>query len=301
MSEFAWIGTTGLWVTTTNWSPNGTPGAGDIIVLDGRAVGPLTGNPATSVQLAAIKQYMSCPAIAAFGTPAAPIACFADNVEVGMEATDGSSGGGAEFHINAGTNAGGKMVVYNSKSAGTSGQDPVTLKTGTPGSGTHSVYVAGGTLGIATAAPADAATIATIGMTGGRLNLGSGMVTGWTLTTNGTAKAFVRTATSGAIIMYGGEVTTEGVGLIATVTLYGGTYFCNHRVAGSASITTLTLGGSAPTSPTIDFRGDPAAITVTNYTEVKGRELRASSGQVTVTTPTQPSLGNSTTRTVSLS
>lgn len=294
--------TDATWTNANNWDPtSGPPGAGDSVRFNGKSTRSLTGNPAGSPQLASIKQYMSMQY--AVGTPSAPIAVCADNVEIGLESTDGSSGGGAQFHINAGTNAGSKFVIYNTPSTGTTGLDPVTIKTGTPGSGNHELYIEGGTVGVATGAPGDAATIATIGMTGGRLNLGSGMVTGWSLnlTGSGNPKAFTNTATSGTITLYAGECTTEGTGLIATVTLYGGSLFCNHRVSGSASITTLTLGGNNPSTPTIDLRGDPAGITITNTTLVKGRIVRATSGQITFANAPTLSAGNSTTTTIGLS
>lgn len=294
-TTFDWLGATGLWNTTTNWDPTGTPGAGDTVRFNGRAIGPLTTSPTSSPQLAAIKQYMSCAY--AFGTPSAPIAVFADNVEVGLEATDGSSGGGAQFHINAGTNDGSKMVVYNTTSTGTTGLDPVTLKTGTPGSGNHTFHIQGGTAGIARGAPGDAATILTIVATGGRLNLGAGMVTGWGLTMSGSGnpKVFVNSATSGTITVYGGQLTSEGVGLIAAVTLYGGTYFCNHRLA-TAVITTLIIQGG-----TFDASGDGGTFIVTNYTRANGTVILATPTQMTVTTPTATSFGNYTKQTISLS
>jgi hypothetical protein len=298
----AWLGTTsGAFTVTTNWSTGAVPVAGDSIIFDGRATQALTGSPATSIQLASIKHYMSCTK--AVGTAAAPLVCFADNVEVGLEATDGSSGGGSEFHIAPTTNIGSKMVVYNSPSVGTTGLDPVTLDTGTPSAGTHELYVHGGTVGVATSSPTAIATVATIGMTGGRLNLGAGLVTGWSLTLSGSGnpKAFTNSATSGTITVYAGEVTTEGIGLIAAITLYGGTCFCNHRVSGSASITTLTLGGNAPATPTIDFKADPSGITITNTTLVKGRIAVANPAQITFTNKPTLSWGNSTTMTISLS
>jgi hypothetical protein len=284
------------WTAAGNWDPGtGPPGAGDIAIFNARSTRALTGNPAGSPQLAAIKHYMSCTF--AVGTPSAPIAVCADNVEVGLEATDGSSGGGAQFHINTGTNIGSKFVIYNTPSTGTTGLDPVTIKTGTPSSGNHTFHMQGGTAGIATGAPGDAATIATIVATGGRLNLGSGMVTGWGLTLSGSGnpKVFVNSATSGTVTQYGGQLTSEGIGLIATVVLYGGSYFCNHRLA-TAIITTLTVQGG-----TFDASGDGGSFIVTNYTRANGTVILASPTQMTVTTPTATSFGNYTKQTIGLS
>lgn len=288
--------TDATWTNAGNWDPGtGPPGAGDTAIFNGRSTRALTGNPAASPQLAAIKQYMSCQF--AFGTPSAPIAVCADNVEIGLEATDGSSGGGAQFHINAGTNAGSKFVIYNTPSTGTTGLDPVTIKTGTPSAGNHSVYIEGGVAGIATGAPGDAATILTIGATGGRLNLGPGMVTGWGLTLSGTGnpKVFVNSATSGTITGYAGQLTTEGIGLIATGVCYGGSWFINHRLA-TAIFTNLTVQGG-----TVDFSGDPGTFIVTNYTRANGTVILASPSQMTVTTPTATSFGTFTKQTISLS
>lgn len=292
----AWLGTTsGAFTVTTNWSTGAVPVAGDSIIFDGRATRALTGSPATSIQLASIKHYMSCAYDVC--TAAAPLICFADNVEVGLEATDGSSGGGSEFHIAPTTNIGSKMIVYNSKSTGTTGLDPVTLDTGTPASGNHTFQIEGGTAGIATSSPSAIATILTIIPTGGRLNLGAGMVTGFGITMSGTGnpKVFVNSATSGTLTQYSGQLTSEGIGLIAAVILYGGTYFCNHRLA-TASITALTIDGG-----TFDYSGDAGPLIVTGITRKRGIEIAAYSTQLTVTTPVEPSMSTYTKRTISLS
>lgn len=294
-TTYAHTGTTdGTWTAAGNWSPPGPPVAGDSVIRDGRSTRALTGSPATSIQLASIKQYMSCAYD--FGTPSTPIICFADNVEVGLEPTDGSSGGGSQFHIAPTTNIGSKMVVYNSPSTGTTGLDPVTLATGTPASGNHTFQIEGGVAGIATASPAAIATILTIVATGGRLNLGAGMVTGWSLNESGSnAKVFVNSANSGTITQYSGQLTSEGIGLLAAVILYGGTYYCNHRLA-TASITALTIDGG-----TFDYSGDAGPLIVTGITRKRGIEIAAYSTQMTVTTPTEPSMGTYTKRTIALS
>jgi hypothetical protein len=292
----AWLGTTsGVFTVTTNWSTGAVPVAGDSIIFDGRATRALTGSPATSIQLASIKHYMSCAYDVC--TAAIPLVCFADNVEVGLEATDGSSGGGSEFHIAPTTNIGSKMIVYNSKSTGTSGLDPVTLDTGTPASGNHTFQIEGGTAGIATSSPSAAATILTMVATGGRLNLGAGMVTGWSLTQGGSGnpKVFVNSATSGTITVNAGELTTEGTGLIATVTGYGGKIFMNHRLA-TAIVTTMNLRGSI-----LDLSGDLGAVLFTNYSERSGTVILAYSTQLSVTTPSAPDFNVQTKRVISLS
>lgn len=292
----AWLGTSsGVFTTAGNWSTGIVPLAGDSIIFDGRATQALTGSPATSIQLASIKHYMSCQY--AVCTAAAPLICFADNVEVGLEPTDGTTGGGSQFHIAPTTNIGSKMVVYNSPSTGTTGLDPVTLDTGTPSSGNHTFQIEGGVAGIATSSPAAIATILTIVATGGRLNLGAGMVTGWGLTLSGSGnpKVFTNSANSGTITQYSGNLTSEGIGLLAAVVLYGGTYFCNHRLA-TASITALTLDGG-----TWDYSGDAGALIVTGITRKRGIEIASYPTQLSVTTPVEPPMSTYTKRTITLS
>src|SRR5688572_24707695 len=215
MPIYVWTGTTdGLWNTTTNWSPNGTPGAGDTAIFDGRAARDLTGNPTGSPQLALIRQYTSCAFD--FGTAAAPIAVGYDVAEVGVAAADGSRGTPGEFHINTGTNAGGKFYGFDSSRQGTSSQEPVTIKTGTPGSGAHAVYVSGATVGLATGAAADTAVIATWHVSAGTLNVSSGTAWATSGTVSGTGKAYVYGGTAGVLTIYSGELHTNGAVLIAT-------------------------------------------------------------------------------------
>lgn len=280
-STYVWTGTTsGAWNTTTNWSPNGTPGAGDTIILDGRMTQAITANPTSSPQLAAIRQYAS--AGYAFGTAASPIAVSANVVEVGLPAADGSFGTGAEFHINTGTNIGSKFYVYSTKNTGSSSQEPVIIKTGTPSAGSHVLDVSGGVVGTATGAAADTAIIATIGITGGQVNVGAG--TTWTtIQVNGGKVQVNSGATSGTITSYSasGQITTLGTSLIGTITGYAGTLTLNHRAASGATVTTLNARGAL-----FDFSLNPNAAIISAVSYRSGTIKVASPTQLTLTAVT---------------
>jgi hypothetical protein len=206
--------------------------------------------------------------------PAAPIAVGYAVCEVGLPPADGGSGGGAQFHINPGTNDGGMFYSYAGPSSGTSGQEPVTIKTGTPTSGTsHTVNVMGGVVGIATGAAGDVATINIINVTGGICNVGLGVL--WSTINqsgigNGKCNVFVGSS-GGTINVYSGTLTTEGVSPIGTINGFGGAIVCNHRIAGGDSITNANFKGAA-----WDFTGDGSGITLTNST-IRAGSIRAQS------------------------
>jgi hypothetical protein len=273
--------TDGTWTAAGNWTPGGgPPGAGDGAIFDGRSTRALTGSPAASPQLARIDHYANAKD---FGTPSTPIAVSATEINVNLPPVDGSSGGGAQFHISTGTNAGTILHQFASGN-GTNGQEPCTFKSGTPGSGSNVIIVSGGTLGIAKGSPGDAATVTTVTVTGtGSVNVGVGTVTGFNLICNGSsAKALVEAATSGTLTLIAGQISTDGIALIATLTGYSGTFYVNHRVAGASnSITTMNVRGA-----TFDFSGDASACQVgtTNYR--KGNIIAATSSQLTLTTVT---------------
>ena len=272
------FGTDAAWNTTTNWSPNGTPGANDTIIIDNRLTRNITGSPSGSPQLTRIAQYLN--AAYKFGTPASPIAVGATTVDVGLPSPDGSTATGGEFHISVGTNSC-TLNVYNTPTQGTAGQEPCTIKTGTPGT-SNSLYTYGSAIvGVASGSAGDTATISTIvAQVNSRINFGVGNTVTWTnIQVCDAATVYTQGGSSGTVTLFGGSVVSEGTSLIATATIYGGTFFANHRVSGGNSFTTVNMRGG-----TLDIRGDGGGITIGTYNWRAGRLRSAQNGQATITT-----------------
>jgi hypothetical protein len=256
MAIYYFTGTTsGLWTVTTNWMPNGTPGAGDTIILDGRMARALTGSPAGSPLLAAILHYMS--AGHAVGTADAPIAVAATNVYLGLPSTDGSSGSGAGVSLNFGTNTGVIVHAMESGTSGTSSLPPYLLQ-GT-GSGGFVLNVDNARVGVGII-NLEASTVSTATLSGrGRLQIGQN-VTLTTLNTGDRGGEVVLSCAATTVNQNSGIVTTEGSGAIATNNIRGGTCYANS----TGTTTAANISGTG----TLSLERSPAArtfITVNLY------------------------------------
>lgn len=257
-----WTGAVdGTWDDGANWDPttggagtDGSPGAGDTAIFNGRATRALTGNPTGAPKLAYIAQYLSCAYD--FGTPTSPIAVGADRVELGLPDPSGQSVTPGEWHQNFGTNNGAKIYVYATKAQGAT-SEPVTFKSGTPASGTHALLVSGGLVGLATVKPADTMEVGgQLTVSGGRVNGGLGVTTATVVVNNGTLSLAVCTAAA-TITQHGGTLRTEGTIKFDTYTGNGGTYYLSHRASSGVDLETFTLNGA-----TVDLTEDPEPVDV---------------------------------------
>jgi hypothetical protein len=161
-------------------------------------------------------------------------------------------------------------VYFSAATAADANLEPIRIR-GTHASNVLNVY--GGTVGVATNDPDDTATIVTVNMFGGILNLGAG-VTLTTINVDGAdAQISFRSAAttfnqnSGTSVRYnagalttlslkGGTMNDFGTGTITTANVYEGAIF--NKASGAATITTLNLAGR------LDCSRATGTITITN-------------------------------------
>lgn len=264
------------WAIAANWSDGAVPATGDSVTLDGRGgAGVLYSLGQSAVTLANLN--IDRAFIFAVGTTALALKISATAWRIGQAPSDGSSPSGSTLiNLDFGSNQfTGRMIGSNN--TGTSGLPTVNI------AGTHAsnaINMSGGVLGVATAKPAQASTIASASISGGKLTVGSN-VTWTTLTNSGGTLAVNGGSSSGTITNYSGTLITEGTALIGAIAGYGGTIQPNHRVSASASLTNFNALGAA-----WDFSGNEAAITMTDTTLRSGSIRTASPSQITFGTIT---------------
>lgn len=252
MASLYWIGgasgNAGNWSTASNWSTGSVPVDGDEVVIDGRSTNAITsGLNQSAVTLASLRIDLSNAYNV--GTATAPLQVGATICYIGRDETSGATGSGASLvNIDFGS-VQTACYVYGSPNTGSDGIEPVILK------GTHAsnvVHVYGGVVGVATADPADVATVATLNVEGGRATCSNGC----TLTTvNQDAGTLFLEAAATTINQHAGTLETIGSGAITTANVSG-----TARFNSTGTITTLNVYGSG----LADFSNNAAARTVTN-------------------------------------
>lgn len=271
MSRYRWTGAATGWATGGNWSPSGPPStSGDSAFFGGEATGPLAGSDQSATTLDLLRQYMNC--VYAMGSAATNITVKATKAEFGVPAEDGSSGSGGEVYWNASTLAS-AVTVFNTKSTGTSGLPAFNFK----GSGNNTLKVFGGSVGVATAAAADTATVVTLNVMGGNVTCGTG-----TTLTNVYANGGILVVNSAITTLYanGATVYVYGTGKITTLHLNGGTVYSFNRPSSGNTIDTMNMDGG-----TISFAENNDSFTVgaTNVKDGGGRIILATPTQGTFT------------------
>ncbi|HEX4123743.1 MAG TPA: hypothetical protein VHY37_03390, partial [Tepidisphaeraceae bacterium] len=188
---------------------------------------------------------------------------------IGKASADGTAFGGAgRIKLDFGSAAFIGTVINTGASIDT-GCEPLRIK---GSSGSNSLFVLGGRVGVATTMPGESATLAEIDVVGSAAiaNLGPGVTwakanvsTGGTLTVNSGSSGTLNVAS-------GSTAAINGSAAVATVNA-GGAVACNHRPSSGAAIGALNL---YPTG-TADFSQNPAAVTVTTLNHEKGGVLTA--------------------------
>lgn len=146
------------------------------------------------------------------------------------------------------------------------------------------IIVTGGTVGVGTTRPGITATLASFSISGGTLNVASGVTV-----PNGTQSGgdlTVNCGMSGTLAQNDGTLTTGGTALIATINV-GGTATLNHRpAAGTSGITTLTIEGNS----TADVSQDPQSLQVANPIVMYGGSTFKAFSAAQVTLPSSAPL-----------
>jgi hypothetical protein len=281
-TTYQWTAATnGSWNTTTNWTPNGTPGTGDTVVWDAGSAGAMTVGPTGNPILAKVQIKQSCPTTSYIGTPAVPIAAAVTEFVVGEETLDGNNNDGC------------RQICWNfgASQSGYNGTTARILRTATSGVGglevvqlvgTHAnnaMFIEGPALvgwGVMTPGQAYTLSSITISNAGARVRLGSG----------GTVTTIIESAGFGLVEcgfttlnQDAGDLRTEGSGAITTANV-GGNFVSN--ATGTIGTLDVDDGGLA------DFSQSSQLRTVTNSTVHGSGRINARTAVARAVTFTNP-------------
>ena len=263
MASNYWLDTNGDWTNTANWSTGSVPATGDTVYILSGAQQIITNLNQSSVTLAAL--YIGQGFTGAIGSASAYLQIGATLCYIGVPITGPSQGNGSgRVKIDFGSVQTAVLVQNTSNSTTDAGLEPVRL-IGTNAS--NAINVLSGTVGIGTTYPTESTTVATVGVTGGTVNLGFGV--SWT-TANVSTGGRINTNTAGTTLTVGsgGTATTNGSVAITTVNVTG-TANLNHR-ASTMSTTINVFAGNC------NFSGNPATSTVTTLNFYGGSQVNVS-------------------------
>lgn len=280
MATVYWVGATGSqpWSTGANWSTGSAPANGDAVYILSGSSDINSGLSQSAVTVASLT--IGNGFTGTIGTASAYLAISATILNIGTPPSDGTLGGGSRrIKIDTGTNATTASVLNSSVASTDSPLPSVCLK------GIHAsnvLYVLGGLVGVGVLTPLEASTFPTIGVSGGRLQIG-GAVLWTTLTQDGTRSNLTVGCgqSTSTLTVLAGACTTTGVFTLQDIIATGGTLALNHRASSGVSATNFTLNGGK-----VDVGGNPAAINFTNSTLTSGTLKQFSSAQVTLGTVT---------------
>lgn len=253
MAYKVWIGddsgNEGDPATAANWLPSGVPVDGDHVIIDGRAQVALIGTDQSSIELASLRIYKSCTAN--IGSRATPWQIGATLCEIGLPSeSGGDTNSGPETIAIDFTADPTVTIVHDARETGADGAPCVNLR------GTDSgniIDVRGGSVGIGTLFPGEAATVATLHISGDATRVFVGF--GVTLTTANQRAGFsIINCAATTVNLDGGELETRGSGAFTTFNCRG-TAVLNS----TGTITTLNVAAAGAA----DFSQSPQARTVT--------------------------------------
>jgi hypothetical protein len=270
MATYTWTGTNGTFSTAGNWTPSGPPTTGDTVIFDHNATRSIDGANQSAVLLASL--VVTDAFSYAIGSAGTELQIGATSLEIGKPTGNGQSySGPTGIYLNTGTNANTTTIYGTGSTTPATGKDLVHIR---GVSTSNELTMQGGSVGIATNAAADTATVPTINVTGGRLNIG----TGATLTTVTIAGGtLVGRSAITTLNINGGTVETYGTFAITTVNnKTGGRFNCLHRNGTSNAITTYNMQGG-----TLDVSKDARTIVVGTWNSGPGSVKKATAAQIT--------------------
>lgn len=238
------------WATAANWSGGTVPVSSDAVLTDqrGSQYDILYGLYQTGVTLASLTVAPGSPSIGQ-----AVIALAVSSTIINVPPPEGSALTGVKrFNINTGTNATTVTVGFSAPSSVDAGQEPIRI------TGAHASNVlnqSGGIVGLGTNSLSDVPRFPSMTISGGTLNLGTGLV-------------------------------NEPV-----LTAISGTVNANNRPGSGNAFASIVFAGAQGVTPFVDFSGNPAACTIASITPGNGRIKVASAAQITFTA-TVPVFGN---------
>jgi hypothetical protein len=252
MASPYWIGGTGSqsWTNTANWSTGAVPATGDSVFILQGGSDIQTNLAQSSVSLAALTISGSFSGTIS-STTGAPL-------QIGCSGTVLVNTQSTNIGMDIGTTTPQIVVAATGQApANTFGSESFRLRGG--GSGAN-IYVAGSSsVGVATDTSGLTATLTSWSISGGTLNLSSGVT--WTdgYQSGGT----VTVNSGGTLIEQSGSTAslfTAGSAQIATLNITGQAVINNRPPSGTDAYATLSIGPSA----TADHSQDPRPFTITN-------------------------------------
>lgn len=269
MAKPVWAATAaGSWATAGNWDTASVPVNGDEVLFRSNTFAVDSGLDQSAVTVDELEIESSYTGT--IGTAAAELQIGATLLNIGRAPSTGSGSGSTRIKINLGSVQSLITILSTATTASETNFEPVRLR-GTNASNALVMYA--GTVGIATNDPDDVATLATVNLFGGYLNLGAGC-TLTTINMDGQATILnVRSAFttlnqnrgtsnhygSGArttISLKGGTANDYSSGTITTASVFSGATL--NKWSAAATVTTLNLAGR------LDLSQATGSITFTN-------------------------------------
>ena len=231
-TTYAWTGSVSASATNNaNLSPSGTNLAtNDSLTFDQNAVGPLSGSSTgslTGTKLANLNITGLCSQAITIGDLGTAFQIGFAACYVGAKPGGVYGGGGAgRINLDAGTNAFNLTVLGTASSGVDNGLEPMRIK---GSNATNTANILGGTVGFATNAAADTATIYSLNVEGGAspfatsppvVNVASGVTLTNLLLTGGTVNL---NCAATSVVQTGGSLNLAGAGTIGSIAVVNGT------------------------------------------------------------------------------
>lgn len=270
MSVRVWDGSAsdGDWNTSTNWSSDTVPIAGDDVVFNSgsEAVTTTPTSVVTYASLTFTNDYTGT-----LGTEFSFIIVNSTLLSIG----GGNGAGSQRLNIDLGTVASTVSITDTATTGTDTNRSPIRLICNNVST---DMFISGTSTNVAIIdEPTDTGLIGDISVTGGTVSVGSG-ITSYTslyVSGSGTVVTVEEPTAAQTITMDNGTVTVNGTNAIAAVVIRDGTYVSNS----TGVITLITARGG-----TLDFSQNQQARTVTTLTiSPLNTELRMLRGIITLT------------------
>lgn len=247
------------WDVAANWSDGAIPGTGDTVYFRDNNINVCFGldqNALAIVSLLINQTYTGKIGLdrTAFCTsadgetldPLKPeyrqdfLRIDTDALEIGKHVGIGSATGSTRLKIDNTSTGTITTTIHNTaNSAAESSLAPVRLKAN---SINNTVYINGGKVGLAIDEPAETCIVGNVYLNGSASKLYCGIGTEIKIFEQVNGESLIQSAdTINSLTLLGGVCTTEGNGVITTVTVRGGTLYANHENGNFACITILEI------------------------------------------------------------
>lgn len=252
------------WSDSKNWSTGSAPVDGDTVYIDNNATDILYGLAQSAVQPAAV--YIGQSYTGSIGLPETNAnggyqeyrKTYLELGPATLVVGRGAGNGSGRIKINTGTDVCAATVENTGSSLDTL---PALLLKGTNAS--NSLVMNGGSVGVAVFG-GEAATLATVKLSGGALTTGSGATLSGTLTVTG--GSWLVNSNVATLNVFGGTVQTAGTAAVGAATVEGGV-LAHYSTGDLCSSGATTVEGTG----VIDLGTGAGAASASNSVLVKGQ------------------------------